>query len=117
MKLKPYGLTQEDREEPYVRVIPDRVQKLIDLYRKNYVEYPWSAEDKNEQIFDYRKSLRPDTYRYNIESIYRVRDPIDKSKEYYFYQKKGKILNQNDDPEYSNSLTYGFTVEPEDRPS
>jgi hypothetical protein len=61
--------------------------------------------------------LRPDTYNYNIESIYRVRDPIDKSKEYYFYQKKGKILNQNDDPEYSNSLTYGFTVEPEDRPS
>ena len=34
MKLKPYGLTQEDREEPYVRVIPDRVQKLIDLLQK-----------------------------------------------------------------------------------
>src|SRR5215204_1125254 len=113
MKLKPYGLTQEDKEEPYVRIIPERVQKLIDLYRKNHVEYPWTQEDKNEQIFDYRKTLRPDTYRYNIESIYRVRDPIDKSKEFYFYQKKGKILNQNDDKEYSNSLTYGFAVEPE----
>jgi lipoate synthase len=57
--------------------------------------------------------LRPDTYNYNIESIYRVRDPIDKSKEFYFYQKKGKISNQNDDPEYTNSHTYGFAVEPE----
>jgi hypothetical protein len=113
MKLKPYGLTQEDKEEPYVKIIPERVQKLIDLYRKNHVEYPWTQEDKNEQIFDYRKTLRPDSYRYNIESIYRVRDPIDKSREFYFYQKKGKILNQNDDTEYSNSLTYGFAVEPE----
>jgi hypothetical protein len=113
MKLIPYGLTAEDKEEPYVRVIPDRVQKLIDLYRKNHVEYPWTQEDKNEQIFDFRKTLRPDTYCYNIESIYRVRDSIDKSKEFYFYQKKGKILNQNDDPEYTNSLTYGFAVEPE----
>ena len=43
-----------------------RVQKLIDLYRKNHVEYPWTQEDKNEQIFDFRKTLRPDTYRYNI---------------------------------------------------
>lgn len=89
MKLKPYGLTQEDKEEPYVRIIPKRVQKIIDLYRKNHVEYPWTQEDKNEQIFEYRKSLRPNTYGYNIESIYRLRDPFDKSKEYYFYQKKG----------------------------
>jgi hypothetical protein len=47
-----------------------------------------------------------------VEAIYRVRDSIDKSKEYYFYQKKGLILNQNDDTEYTNSLTEGFAVEP-----
>jgi hypothetical protein len=38
MKLKPYGLTQEDKEEPYVRIIPKRVQKLIDLYRLISIE-------------------------------------------------------------------------------
>jgi hypothetical protein len=112
-RLKPIGLSQEDREEPYERIIPDRVQKLIDLYKKNYVEYPWTTEDKNERIFEYRKSLRPETYRYNIQSIYRVRDPIDRSKEFHFYLKKGEILNQNDDTEYSNSLMYGFAIEPE----
>ncbi|HKG87458.1 MAG TPA: hypothetical protein VKA95_03965 [Nitrososphaeraceae archaeon] len=81
MKFKPYGLTQEDKEEPYVRMIPERVQKLIDLYRKNHVEYPWSQEEKYEQIFEYRRSLRPNTYRYNVEAVYRVRDPFDKLKE------------------------------------
>jgi hypothetical protein len=54
-RLKPIGLSQEDREEPYEIIIPDRVQKLIDLYKKNHVEYPWTTEDKkNEQIFEYR---------------------------------------------------------------
>ena len=48
-----------------------------------------------------------------MEANYRVRDPIGKSKEYYFYQKKGRILNQNDDAEYTNSLTEGFAVEPQ----
>jgi hypothetical protein len=47
-----------------------------------------------------------------VEAIYRVRDSIDKSKEYYFYQKRGRILNQNVDTEYTNSLTEGFAVEP-----
>ena len=50
-KLKRIGLSQE----AYERVIPDRVQKLIDLYKKNHVEYPWTTDDKkNEQIFEYR---------------------------------------------------------------
>jgi hypothetical protein len=92
--------------------MPERVQKLIDLHHKNKIEYNWSEEDRNEQIFDYRKGLKPSSYTYNLEAIYRVRDPYDRSKEYYFYQKKGRVLNDNDDPEYSNSLTYGFAIEP-----
>jgi hypothetical protein len=52
-RLKPIGLSQEDREEPYEIIIPDRVQKLIDLYKKNHVEYPWTTDDKkNEQILN-----------------------------------------------------------------
>ena len=111
-RYQPYGLTEEDRTEPHTKVMPERVQKLIDLYHKNKIEYDWSEEDRNEQIFDYRKSQRSTTYTYDLEAIYRVRDPYDKSKEYYFYQKKGRVLNDNDDPEYSNSLTYGFAIEP-----
>jgi hypothetical protein len=68
--------------------------------------------DRNEQKFEYRKGLKPSSYTYDLEAIYRVRDPHDKSKEYYFFQKKGMVLNDNDDPEYSNSLTYGFAIEP-----
>jgi len=111
MKYRPYGLTEADYKEPHESIIPDRVQKLIDIYHKNKIEYNWTEEDKNERIFEYRQSLRPDTYAYNLEAVYRVRDPADKSKEYYFYQKKGKVLNQNDDPEYSNSHTYGYVNE------
>jgi hypothetical protein len=112
MKYQPYGLKDEDLTEPHTKVMPERVQKLIDLHHKNKVEYVWSEEDRNEQIFDYRKGLRPTTYTYDLEAIYRVRDPYDKKNEYYFYQKKGRVLNDSDDPEYSNSLTYGFAIEP-----
>jgi hypothetical protein len=55
-KLKPIGLSQEDQEEPHTRIIPDRVQRMIDLYKRNHVEYPWTQMDKNEQIFEYRRT-------------------------------------------------------------
>jgi hypothetical protein len=102
VKLKPIGLSEEDRTDQFEKIIPDSVQKLIDLYKKNHVKYPWNQMDKNEQIFEFRKSLRHDTYKYRIGSIYRVRDPLDRSKEYYFYEKQASVLNQNDDVEHSN---------------
>ncbi|MGI0002091.1 MAG: hypothetical protein ACRD42_03320 [Nitrososphaeraceae archaeon] len=111
VKLRPIGLSKEDQEEPYTRVIPDRVQKLIDLYAKNHVEYPWSQEDRQEQIFEYRRTLKPETYKYEIEAVYRVRDARDRSKEYYFYQKKGSVENDNGNTEFTNSMTYGYAVE------
>lgn len=95
-RYTPYGLTEDDLTEPYTKVMPERVQKLIDLYHKNKIEYIWTEEDRNEQIFDYRKGL---IYTYDLEAIYRVRDPYDKKNEYYFYQKKGRVLNDNDDPD------------------
>jgi hypothetical protein len=61
-KLKPIGLSPEDRQDPVESIVPERVQKLIDLYKKNHYEYPWTHDDKNEQIFEYRRSLRPNTY-------------------------------------------------------
>ncbi|MGA7691682.1 MAG: hypothetical protein WCA61_05175 [Nitrososphaeraceae archaeon] len=91
--------------------MPERVQKLIDLHHKNHIEYVWTEEDRNEQIFDYRRSLKSSSYTYDIQAIYRVRDPYDKSKEYYFYQKEGFCLNDNNDPERSGSHTYGFAIE------
>jgi hypothetical protein len=63
--------------------MPERVQKLIGRYHKNKIEYVWSEEDRFEQTFDYRKGLRPTTYTYDLEAIYRVRDPYDKKNEYY----------------------------------
>ncbi|MGA7603431.1 MAG: hypothetical protein WBM37_12405 [Nitrososphaeraceae archaeon] len=59
--------------------MPERVQKLIDLHHKNHIEYVWTEEDRNEQIFDYRRSLKSSSYTYDIQAIYRVRDPYDKS--------------------------------------
>jgi hypothetical protein len=88
------------------------IQKIIDSFRIHKIEYNWTEEDRNEQKFEYRKGLKPSSYTYDQEAIYRVRDPHDKSKEYYLFQKKGMVLNDNDDPEYSNSLTYGFAIEP-----
>ena len=113
MRYRPFGIPEEDKEDPVTRVIPERVQKLIDIYHKNNVEYPWSAEDRQERLFEYRRGHRPDTYKYDIDAIYRVRDPRNKSKEYYFYQKKGRCLNDNDLIETTNSLTYGYVVEKE----
>jgi hypothetical protein len=112
-KYRPYGIEPEEQEEPYTKIIPDRVQKLIDVYHSNHIEYPWSAEDRQEQIFEYRRSRKPESYKYDIDSIYRVRDPRDRSKEYYFYQKKGRCLNDNDSIESTNSMTYGYVVERE----
>jgi predicted transcriptional regulator len=37
-RLKPLGLSEEDRRNPVEGIVPDRVQKLIDLYKKNYYE-------------------------------------------------------------------------------
>lgn len=92
-RLKPIGLSEEYKQNPVESIIPDRVQKLMDLYKKNRYQYPWTTEDKNERTFKYRKSLRPNTYQHRVEAIYRVRDPIHKSKEYYFYLKKGRPLS------------------------
>ena len=44
-------------------------------------------------IFEYRKTLRPSTYSYTIESMSRVRDPNNKNKEYYFCIMKATVLN------------------------
>jgi hypothetical protein len=108
-KYQPYGLTEEDLVEPHTKIMPERVQKLIDLYHKNKI---WTEEDRNEQILEYRRSQKSSSYTYDLEAIYRVRDPYNKKNEYYFHQKKGRVLNDNDDSEYSNSLTYGFAIEP-----
>jgi hypothetical protein len=72
MKYQPYGLSEDDLTEPHIKVMPERVQKLIELHHKNKIEYVWTEEDRNEQIFDYRKGLRPTTYTYDLEAIYRV---------------------------------------------
>jgi hypothetical protein len=112
VKYSAYGLKDEDLHEPYEKVLPDRVKKLIELYHEQHIEYIWTEEDRNERIFDYRRSQKSSTYKYDIQAIYRVRDPYDKSKEYYFYQKEGTCLNDNGDPERSGSYTYGYASIP-----
>jgi hypothetical protein len=102
-------LTPEERA-PQQLIVPDRVQKLIDLYDKNKVEYPWTEEDRGEQRFEYWKSQRSSTYRYVITRIDRVRN-YKRTEEYYFYQMKQYVQNDNDVEEESRELTYGFAVE------
>ena len=92
MKYAPYGIDESEQIEPYKKVIPESVQKLIDLAHQNKIEYPWDAEDVNEQIFEYRRSLKRSSYTYNLEAIYRVRDPYDKKNEYYFLSEKGESI-------------------------
>jgi hypothetical protein len=112
-KLKAIDIPPEDKIDPVTKIVPERVQKLIDLYKKNHVEYPWTEMDYIDRTFEYRRTLHPDTYRYSIESIYRIRDSRDYSKEYYFYQMRAHVDNDNEVPVYSNSLTYGYAVEKE----
>jgi hypothetical protein len=103
----------EDQQDPQRAIVPDRVAKLIEVYNNNKVQYPWSEEDKQEQLFDFRRQLKPDTYRYNITSIYRIRDPSERKKEYYFYEMSATCLNENGGLEYSGSHTYGYIKEQE----
>jgi hypothetical protein len=73
-RYTPYGLTEDDNVEPHTKVTPERVKSLMEIYRRNHIEYPWTEEDRNEQIFDYRIGLKSTTYTYVLEAIYRVRD-------------------------------------------
>jgi hypothetical protein len=109
-RFKP-KLTDEERAPQNV-IVPERVQKLIDLYDKNKVEYDWTEEDKQEQTFEYRRQRNLNSYKYTIASIYRVRD-VRKQNQYYFYQMKGECLNDNNSTEFAPTLTYGYAVEPE----
>lgn len=104
-------LTPEERA-PQTLIIPNRVQKIIDLYNKNNVEYPWTQEDRDDQTFEYKKSRRLDTYKYNIARIDRVRN-FRGTEEFYFYQMKQSVINDNDVRDESRELTYGFAAEPE----
>jgi hypothetical protein len=103
-------LTKEE-QNPQSTIIPERVRKIVDVYSNNNIEYTWSEEDKNEQLLEFRRKLRPDTHKYIINRIDRVRDPTNRKKEYYFYQADNKALNQNDVTERSGNLTYGFFIE------
>jgi hypothetical protein len=101
----------EEQQNPQSAIIPDRVAKLIEIYNKNNVHYPWTEEDKQEQLFDFRRKLRQDTYHYKITSIYRIRDPSERKKEYYFYEKSATCLNENGGTENSRSHIYGYIKE------
>lgn len=108
-----YKSTLTDEEQnPVTANTPERVQRLVDLHKKNYIEYDWTQEDRQEQVFEHRRNHRSNTYKYNILAMYRVRDTLDKKNEYYFYSKEGKCLNDNDGTERSGVHTYGFAMEP-----
>ncbi len=51
VKLKPIRFTKikENQEKPHLRVIPDRLQKLIGLYKKNHVEYPCPPKSRKNR--------------------------------------------------------------------
>lgn len=101
----------EEEADPQSAIIPDRVQKILDLYKRNRIEYTWKEEDRNEQTFEFRRTLRPQTYKYTVNSVYRVRDANNRKKEYYFYQMEATCLNETDSTERSGNLTYGYAVE------
>lgn len=54
-RYTPYGLT-EDLHEPYEKVVPERVQKLIDIYHNNKIEYNWT-DLSNPNLVNYFKFL------------------------------------------------------------
>jgi hypothetical protein len=101
-----------EEQNPQDAVVPERIQQLKDLYKKNHLEYQLNQEDEQEKTFEFRRRHRPTTYQYNILSIYRVRDPLVKKNEHYFYSKEGTCLSDNDTTERSGTHTYGFAVEP-----
>jgi hypothetical protein len=103
-------LTPEEAD-PQSAIIPERVQKILDLYNRNHIEYTWKEEDRNEQTFEFRRTLKPQTYKYTINRIDRVRDATNRKKEYYFYQMEATCLNENDGTERTGNLTYGYAVE------
>jgi hypothetical protein len=106
------SILPEEQQDPQSAILPERVAKLIEFYNKNNVQYPWTELDKQEQLFDFRRKLRNDTYTYKITSLYRVRDPAERKKEYYFYEMSATCLNENGGTEYSGSHTYGYIKEP-----
>ena len=103
------NLSPEDRQ-PEKLVIPDRVQRFIDLWDKNHVEYQLTQQDEQERVVEYWKGIRPETYRYRVTRIDRVRDERSK-KEYYFYNKDATVLNENGIETNTPTLTYGYGVE------
>jgi hypothetical protein len=64
-RLKPIGLSKEDQRNPVESIVPVRVQKLIDLYKKNHYQYLGHTRTKTNRfsIIEYR---RPNTYRYRV---------------------------------------------------
>lgn len=102
-------LTPEERA-PQAAIVPDRVQRILNLYAKNHIEYNWTQEDRGEQNFEYWRQKHKDSYKYSIIRIDRVRDARG-TEEFYFYQMKQSALNDNGVRENSRELTYGFAVE------
>lgn len=106
------ALTPE-QSNPQEAIIPERVAKLQELFKKNNIVYELDQADKAEQLFEFRRQMRPNTYQYNVYAVYRVRDQSDRKKEYYFYAKEGYCLNQNGGTERSGTHIYGYAIEPE----